>query len=97
MPERSSRVAFVTINVVVWFVMTAILVVVPDLLDRWMPLEFARVVGWGVAGSVWVVSVEHQWKLRFGPLARFFLQLVLWVSAALVAITISEQARFDLP
>jgi len=97
MVDRSSRAAFITMNVLVWFVMTAILVVVPDLLDRWMPLEIARVVGWGVAGSVWVVSVEHQWRLRFGPLPRFFLQLILWVGAALVAIAISEQARVSPP
>ena len=77
--------------------MTVILVVVPDLLSRWMSIEVARVIGWGVAGSVWVVAVERQWQARFGPVARFFLQLVLWVSAALVAIYISEQSRLGLP
>jgi hypothetical protein len=97
MAQRSSRTVFVVSNVLVWLVMTAILVVVPDLLVRWVTLEVARVIGWGVAGSVWVVAVERQWQARFGPIARFFLQLVLWVSAALVAIYISEQSRFNLP
>lgn len=77
--------------------MTVILVVVPDVLARWVSIEVARVIGWGVAGSVWVVSVEPLWQARFGPVARFFLQLVLWVSAALVAIYISEQTRIDVP
>ena len=36
-------------NLVVWLVMVAILVVVPDSLERWMSLEVARVVGWAVA------------------------------------------------
>jgi hypothetical protein len=97
MTERSSRAVFVVSNVVVWIVMTVILVVVPDQLSRWMSMEVARVIGWGVAGSVWVVAVERQWQARFGPVARFFLQLVLWVSAALVAIYISEQSRLSLP
>lgn len=92
MAEQTSRATFVTSNVVVWIVMTTILVIVPDLLTRWLPLEIARIMGWGIASSIWVVSVEQQWKARFGPFARFFLQLVLWVSAALVAIYISEQA-----
>ena len=97
MADAASRVTFVVANVVVWLVMTAILVVVPDQLQRWMSIEVARVLGWGIAGSVWVVAVEQQWKARFGPVARFFLQLVLWVSAALVAIYISEQVRVELP
>ena len=73
--------------------MVAILVVVPDSLERWLSLEVARVVGWAVACAVWVVAVERQWQQRVGPFARFFLQLTLWVSAALVAIWISDQAR----
>ncbi|HUF48172.1 MAG TPA: hypothetical protein VMM93_10160 [Vicinamibacterales bacterium] len=96
MSDRPSRVAFVVSNVVVWCLMTTILVVVPDQLARWIPIEIARVVGWGVAGSVWVVSVEALWRARFGPIARFFLQLVLWISAALVAIYISDQTRLTL-
>jgi hypothetical protein len=84
---------FLLVNAVVWVVMTVILVVVPDTLEQWMPLEVARVIGWAVACSVWVVAVEHEWQQRVGPLARFGLQLVLWVAAALTAIWISDQAR----
>lgn len=84
---------FLLANAVVWVLMTAILVVVPDTLEQWMPLEVARVIGWAVACSVWVVAVERQWQQRVGPLMRFGLQLVLWVAAAMTAIWISEQAR----
>jgi hypothetical protein len=84
---------FVLANAAVWVAMTAILVVVPDLLDRWMALEIARVIGWAVACSIWVIAVERQWQQRVGPLARFGLQLGLWVGAALTAIAISEQLR----
>lgn len=80
-------------NAVIWFLMTAILVVVPDTLERWLGLEIARVVGWAVACGVWVVAIESEWKARFGPVWRFVLQLVLWVSAALLASWISDQAR----
>jgi hypothetical protein len=91
MAARGSLLPFVLTNLVVWLVMVAILVVVPDALDRWVALEVSRVVAWAVACGVWVVAVERQWQLRFGPFTRFFLQLVLWVGAALVAIWISEQ------
>ena len=73
--------------------MTAILVVVPDTIDRWVGLELARVIGWAVACGLWVVTIEGQWKRRFGPFTRFVCQLVLWVLAAVVAMWISEHAK----
>jgi hypothetical protein len=90
-PRR--RWPFVLANVLVWLLMTVILVLVPDALDAWLGLEVARVVGWAVAGSVWVVTLEKQWQARVGVAWRFVLQLLLWISAALVAIWISEMAR----
>jgi hypothetical protein len=93
MPSGRPLLPFAVMNVVVWLAMVAILVVVPDWLERWVALEVARVVGWAVACAVWVVAVERQWQQRVGPFIRFTLQLVLWVSAALLAIWISEQAR----
>ena len=86
---------FVGINVVVWLAMTAILVVVPDSLDHQLSLPIARVIGWALACSVWVVTVEAGWKRRFGTLARFLVQLLLWVSAALVAMWVSDSFRVD--
>ena len=93
MSSRLSGVHFVFINAVVWVVMTVILVVVPDALERWLSFELSRVVGWAVAGTVWVVAVERHWQERAGPLMRFFPQLILWVSAALVSGWISGLAR----
>jgi hypothetical protein len=80
-------------NAVVWLAMTVILVVVPDTLERWMALQFARAIGWAVACGVWVVVVESEWKARDGPIVRFGVQFVLWLSAALVAIWISDAFR----
>jgi hypothetical protein len=85
--------AFVGANVLVWLAMTAILVVLPDQLERWLPIQVCRVIGWAVACGVWVVTVEEQWKRRLGPLARFALQLVLWVSAAVFALWLDDQFR----
>ena len=94
-PRRPLR-PFVLANAVVWLTMTAILVVVPDALERWMRLEIARVIGWAVACSVWVIAVERQWQERVGPLARFGLQLGLWIAAAVTAIWISDQFRIRI-
>jgi hypothetical protein len=87
------RWPFVLANVLVWLAMTVILVLVPDALDGWLGLEIARVVGWAVAGSVWVVTLEKPWQAQVGVAWRFVLQLLLWISAALVAIWISEMTR----
>jgi hypothetical protein len=95
MPDKRAPVVFLAVNFVVWLVMVGILVVVPDQLERWLGLELSRVVGWAVACGVWVVAVERQWQERFGPFMRFALQLVIWVSAALLASWISEQARLE--
>ena len=91
--RRQSFAHFFGINLVVWMLMTAILVVVPDTLERWTSLEIARVIGWGVGYGVWVFAVEQRWRERMGPVPRFILQLLLWVSSALLAIWISDAAR----
>ena len=85
--------AFFAANVLMWALMTAILTVVPDALDRWLSLEFARVVGWAVASGLWVVVLQQPWRSRVGPFTLFALQLLLWISAALVAIWISDTVR----
>ena len=95
MPPPRPTTSFVLRSAAMWIVMTVILVVVPDSLERWMRLEVARVIGWAIACGVWVVVIEAEWKARFGPFVRFFLQLVLWVSAALLASWISDQFRID--
>ncbi len=86
--------AFVGLNAVMWLTMTAILLVLPDQLDRWIDLSMARAIAWAVAGSVWVVAIERQWQARMGALARFPLQVLLWSTAAFAATWISDQFRF---
>ena len=85
--------AFFGANVLMWALMTAILIVVPDALDRWLSLEFGRVVGWTVASGLWVVVLQQPWRSRVGPFTLFALQVLLWISAALVAIWISDTLR----
>jgi hypothetical protein len=84
---------FFLTNAIVWLVMTALLVVVPNALEPRLSMPVARVLGWAVACSVWVVTVEAGWQRRYGPVPRFLVQLVLWVAAALVAMWISDQFR----
>ena len=93
MPQRTGLTAFLLVNALVWALMTTILVLVPDTLEPWLGLQLARIVGWAVACGVWVVVVESGWKARYGPFVRFLGQFALWVSAALVAMWISEMAR----
>lgn len=93
MPRTASTVRFLAVNVCVWLAMVAILVVVPDWLDRWLAIELSRGIAWAVACAVWVVVIEAEWKARFGVFSRSVLQLVLWVAAALVAIWISDQVN----
>ena len=88
-----SRLWFVALNIAMWLLMVAILVVVPDTLERWLSLELARVTGWGVAGAVWALAIEAEWRKRTGPIVRFFVQTILWVTAAFVAIWISDRAN----
>jgi hypothetical protein len=75
--------------------MVCILVILPDQLERWIPIQVSRVIGWAAACGVWVVTVEQQWRARFGPLTRFAVQLVLWVAAAVFAIWLDDQFRLE--
>jgi hypothetical protein len=93
MARTRSWLTFVIKNTIVWLLMTVTLIVVPDTLERWMPLEIARVLGWALACGLWVVAVEQEWKARFGPFTRFLLQLVLWVGSAMLALWVSDAVR----
>jgi len=84
---------FLLLNFAMWLVMVIILIIVPDTLERWVSLELARGIGWAVACALWTLAVEWQWRRRTGPVVRFFVQTTIWVSAALVAIWISDQAN----
>ena len=80
-------------SAVVWVVMVVVLVLVPDALESWMPLDFARVCGWVLASFIWVVVLNREWESRLRPLVRFPLQIFASASAALLAVWISDQFR----
>ena len=92
MPRRADSRFFLRSGSV-WIVMVAVLVVVPDTLERWMPLQVARIFGWVLASGIWVAILERDWQDRFTPIPRFALQIVIWLAAALTAIWISDQFR----
>ena len=70
------------------------LVVVPDTLERWMPLQVARVCGWVLASGIWVAVVERDWQRRDSRRSRgSLLQIAIWLSAALIAIYVSDYFR----
>jgi hypothetical protein len=83
------------LSVGMWIVMVVVLVLVPDTLEQWMPLNIARVCGWILATGLWVVVLDRAWQARFTPLVRFSLQIVAWLSAALLAVWISDQFRVN--
>lgn len=93
MSVRRWSAGFLVANACAWLLMVVVLVVVPDQLARWTSIEVARVTGWAIASGMWVVLVGAGWQQRVRPLTRFGVQFVLWVSAALLAIWISEQAN----
>lgn len=93
MTRTRSTLFFVLANVVLWVVMVVILILVPDALESHIGIELARVCGWAVAGAVWTVAIEGQWRRRTGPVLRFICQTCLWVSAALLAVWISDQVN----
>jgi hypothetical protein len=84
---------FVVQSGVVWIVMIVVLILVPDALEDWMSLTVARVCGWVLASGIWVAVVEREWRARFSPIPRFLLQTAIWLSAALIAIYISDYFR----
>ena len=84
---------FVAWSGAVWLVMIVVLIVVPDSLEDWMPLPIARVCGWVLASGIWVAVVEREWRERFSPIPRFLIQIVVWLSAALIAVYVSDYFR----
>jgi undecaprenyl pyrophosphate phosphatase UppP len=93
MRRSRSALLFALANVGVWIVMMVVLVLVPDTLERWLPLEVSRVLGWVMATGLWMILVEREWQRRVRPLPRYAMQVLLWMSAAFVALWISEHAR----
>ncbi|HEX5070542.1 MAG TPA: hypothetical protein VFV78_10040 [Vicinamibacterales bacterium] len=91
--SRRTGLSFRVWSIGVWLLMVGVLVIVPDTLEQWIPLHLARVVGWVLASGLWVAILEREWRDRFSPVPRFFLQALVWLAAALTAAWISEQFR----
>ena len=91
-PPRSPVPLFVR-SAIVWLVMVIVLVLVPDTLEQWMPLNIARICGWVLASGIWVIALDRYWTAQLRPLVRFPLQIGAWLGAALTAVWISDQFR----
>ena len=93
MKGRRSVSGFIFANVCMWAAMMAVMVVVADQLERWMPLTIARALGWAVASGLWDVALQQAWRRRVGPLALFAIKLPLWGRAATSALWVSDLFR----
>lgn len=93
MKPGRSVLGFIVANVCMWAVMMAVMVLVPDTLDRWVSLTIGRALGWAVASGLWDVVMQPAWRRRVGPLALFAIKLPLWVSAATAALWLSDLFR----
>jgi hypothetical protein len=40
-----------------------------------------------------VAVVEREWRARFSPVSRFLLQTAIWLTAAFIAIFVSDYFR----
>lgn len=67
---------------VAWALMTVGLAVLPGMLGNLVGDPWPLVIAWGIVSLVWV-PVEAVMRGRIGPLARFSINLPLWVAAAL--------------
>ena len=71
-----------TLIAMAWALMTAGLAILPALAGNLVDPPWPVVIAWGIVSIVWV-PVEAVLRTRLGALARFFLTLPLWLSAAL--------------
>lgn len=76
------RLELVTLILLAWAVMTAGLAVLPAMLGNIVGEPWPIVIAWAVVSLAWV-PVEAVMRQRVGPLARFSINLPLWVAAAL--------------
>lgn len=72
----------VTLILLAWALMTAGLAVLPAMLGNLVDEPWTVVIAWGIVSLAWV-PVEVVMRHRIGPLARFSINLPLWVAAAL--------------
>lgn len=76
------RLELVTLILLAWALMTIGLAVLPAMLGQLVDEPWPVVIAWGVVSLAWV-PVEAVLRHRVGPLARFSINLPLWIAAAL--------------
>ena len=84
MKTRSPRpvsLELISLILAAWAVMAAGLAVLPAILGNLMDEPWPVVIAWAIASLAWV-PVEVILRTRIGPLARFAINLPLWVAAA---------------
>lgn len=87
-PQRPT-VELLTLIAMAWALMTAGLAILPPLAGNLVDEPWTVVIAWGIVSLVWV-PVEAVLRTRIGPLARFFLTLPLWLSAALCGFWVRQ-------
>ena len=84
MKTRTSRPAtleLISLILAAWAVMAAGLAVLPAILGNLMDEPWPVVIAWAIVSLAWL-PVEVILRPRIGPLARFAINLPLWVAAA---------------
>ena len=76
------RLELVTLILLAWALMATGLAVLPAILGNLVDEPWPVVIAWGVVSLAWV-PVEAVMRQRIGPLARFSINVPLWVAAAL--------------
>jgi hypothetical protein len=78
---RPATLEIVSLVVAAWAVMAAGLAVLPALLGNLFDEPWPVVIAWAIVSMAWL-PVEVVLRSRMGPVARFALNLPLWVAAA---------------
>ncbi len=76
------RLELATLILLAWALMTTGLAVLPAMLVNLVDEPWPVVIAWAVVSLAWV-PVEAVMRHRIGPLARFSINLPLWIAAAL--------------
>jgi hypothetical protein len=79
----------VLLVVIAWSLMTLGLTVLPGMLGNLVDEPWPIVIAWAIVSLTWV-PVEAVMRTRVGPLARFSINVPLWVAAALCGFWLRE-------
>ena len=80
-PQRPATLELMSLVLAAWAVMAAGLAVLPAILGNLFDEPWPIVIAWAIVSLAWL-PVEVILRARIGPLARFAINLPLWVAAA---------------